>query len=278
MGFRFIITGDLGLIGTSLKKRLEDEGNNCVLNMDLRKGDDICCDMPTSKHSADILFHLASNCKISKCISNPNWGFENVIGIHEVLEFCRRNDIKKIVAFSSSRVLSKERNPYTASKLYLEELCKSYAACYGIEYILIRPSTVYGPFNDQTHRLVDIWIRAALNGNNLKIYGDYKTKTLDFTFIDDFIDGIMLTLKEDKWNTDYNISGGEESNLYGLAKFITKETKSKGEIVFEDKEIEQPQKVRLDISKIKELGYTPKVNLEEGIRKTIKFYKKKKLQ
>ena len=275
---RYAITGNHGLIGSALKKRLDEEGNNCVLKMDLRDGDDVCCDMPSSKYTADIMFHLSANCKINKCISNPGWGFENVLGIHQVLEFCRRNNIPKIVAFSSSRVLSKEKNPYTASKIYLEELCKSYAKCYNIKYIIIRPSTVYGPFNDQTHRLVDIWIKAALNGDNIKIYGNPKTKTLDFTFIDDFIDGVMLTLKNNKWNKTYNISGGEESNLKELANFIIKETRSKSKIVIKPEEIQQPQEVNVDISKIKEIGYNPKVSLKEGIKETIKYYKKHKLQ
>ena len=274
---KFVITGHAGLIGTTLKKRLEAEGNKCVLKMDLREGYDICCDMPVSKYSADVMLHLASNCKINKCIDNPEWCYENVLGIHQALEFCRRNNIKKIVAFSSSRVLSKERNPYTASKIYLEELCKAYENCYGIKCIIIRPSTVYGPFNDKTHRLIDIWIRAALNGDNLKIYGDPKTKTLDFTYIDDFVDGVMLTLNHSQTG-EYNISGGEEFNLKELAEFIIKETKSKSKIIIEGKEIEQPQKVSLDMSNIKQLGYSPGTSLKEGVRKTIKFYKKKKLR
>lgn len=281
MGYRYAITGHLGLIGEALKKRLDKEGNECVFKMDIREGDDICYDIPqtpSNKYRADIMFHLSANCKINKCIENPEWGFENVIGIHQVLEFCRRNKIKKIVAFSSSRILNKEKNPYTASKIYLEQLCKAYAACYNIKYIIIRPSTVYGPFNDKTHRLVDIWIRAALNGDNLKIYGDLKTKTLDFTFIDDFINGVMLTLKANQWNTPYNISGGEEYNLKELADYILKETKSKGEVLIESAEIQQPQEVHVNISKIKKLGYSPKINLKKGIKKTIKFYKKKKLQ
>jgi len=269
---KFIITGSSGLIGSSLKKELERNGNKCVLHMDIREGKDVCHGMPHNKYTADIMFHLSSNCKINKSISDPSWGFENVIGIHQVIEFCRRNNIPKIVAFSSSRVLSKEKNPYTASKIYLEELCKSYAACYNIEYIIIRPSTVYGPFDDKTHRLVDIWIRAALNGNDLKIYGDPKTKTLDFTFIDDFIDGVILTLKKDIWNTEYNISGNKECNLYDLAEFITNKTNSTSSIIIEPAEIQQPQKTKLDISKMKGIGYSPKVNLEEGITRTIEFY------
>lgn len=272
------MTGSLGLIGTALKKRLEDEGSECAFGIDLRDGGNICYDMPTKGPSSDIMFHLMANCKINKCISDPDWAFENAIGIHETLEYCRRNNIKKIVAFSSSRVLSKERNPYTASKIYLEELCKAYYNCYGIEYIIVRPSTVYGPFDDETHRLVDLWIRAALNGDDLNIYGDPDIKTLDFTFIDDFVDGIMLILKNGTWNNEYNLSGGEEYNLKKLAEFIIKETKSKSKVVSSPAETQQPQKVNVGITEMKKIGYAPKVNLEDGIKKTIKFYVKNNLK
>jgi len=273
---KFAITGHLGLIGSSLKKRLEDEGNKCVFKIDIREGKDILYDMYGEKCNADILFHLASRCKINKCISDPEWCLENVLGVHETLEFCRKNNIKRIVAFSSSRVLSEERNPYTASKIYLEELCKAYYKCYNIEYIIIRPSTVYGPFNDVTHRLVDIWIRNALNGKDLIIYGDDK-KTLDFTYINDFVDGMMFSLGSNP-NNEYNISGNEESNLKELAEFIIKETNSKSKISFKLVELEQPQKVRVDVSAIKKLGYNPKTKLHEGIKKTIKFYKDNNLR
>jgi len=284
----YVMTGDKGLIASSLKKRLEKQGSKCILGMDLREGKDICKDLKSKKCEADMMFHLAAQCKINKCISDPDWAFENVMGIHQSLEFCRKNNIKKIVAFSSSRVLSPERNTYTASKIYLEELCKAYYNCYGIKYIIIRPSTVYGPFDDKTHRLVDLWIRAALRGNDLKIYGDPKTKTLDFTFIDDFVDGVILTLKNKKWNEEYNLSGGEEYNLNKLAKFIIKETGNKSRHILNSQrsskikimpiEKQQPQQVNVDISKMKDIGYKPKVTLEEGIKKTIKFYIDEKLK
>lgn len=286
--FKYCITGQCGLIGSALKKRLDDEGNKCILEMDLKDDDDIYYNMPIEKYRANIMFHLASNCKINKCIDNPNWCFDNVMGIHNVLEFCRRNNIKKIVTFSSSRVLSPERNPYTAGKMYMEELCKSYFACYNIQYVIIRPSTVYGPFDDKTHRLIDIWIRNALNGDNLKIYGDPKTKTLDFTYIDDFIDGVMLILKDNQWNKSYNLSGGEEYNLKKLADLIIKETESPSmqsingqspsKIIIKPAEIQQPQKIRLNISEMKKIGYCPRVTLKEGVKRTIKFYKKHKLR
>ena len=85
------------------------------------------------------MFHLAAFCKINQSISNPKRCHEdNSEGTFSVLEFCRKNNIKKIVFFSSSRVLNRERNPYTSAKLYGEELCKAYQECYGIDYNIVR--------------------------------------------------------------------------------------------------------------------------------------------
>ena len=195
---KFIMTGHKGLIGSFLLKRLEEEGHKSLLLIDKRDGKTLS-DLKNIKldKNVDMMIHLASFCKINRTISNPDICYENnVKGIFEVLEFCRKNKIPKIIFTSSSRILSKEKNPYTASKIYGEELVKGYCDCYGIKYVIIRPSTVYGPFNDFSGRLMDIFILNALQDKELKIFGN-KNKTLDFTYIDDFIDAIMLTLSED---------------------------------------------------------------------------------
>jgi nucleoside-diphosphate-sugar epimerase len=126
--------------------------------------------------------------------------------------------------------LNKEKNPYTASKLYGEELCKSYKDSFGIDYLIIRPSTVYGPQWDETRRLMHIFIVNALENRDLVIYGDPDTKTLDFTYVSDFIDGVLLAMKGE-WNKEYNISGSEEFKVFELAKTIVRLTKSKSKII-----------------------------------------------
>lgn len=268
------ITGHKGLIGTHLEKKLKKEGHKIILAIDKRGGKDIK-DLKNKKvdYKIDLMIHAAAHCKINQSISNPQKTFDNdVEGTFSVFEFCRKNNIPKIMYFSSSRILSNERNPYTAAKIYGEELCKSYKNSYDIDWIIVRPSTVYGPFWDKTKRLVHIFTTNALNGKNLEIYGNPKTKTLDFTYIDDFVDGTMLTLKN-RWNKEYNISGGEEFNLYELAQNIVSKTNSKSKIIIKDAETAQPQKVSLDISKIEKIGFLPKISLEEGIDRTINFYK-----
>ena len=271
----YAITGNKGLIGTYLKKRLDEEGHKCVLQIDKREGFDTT-DLMFKDYKlsdkVDTFFHFAAQCRINEAIANPILVHKNnVDGILSVLEFCRKHKIPKIVYASTSRVLSKERNPYVASKIYGEEMCKAYHDCYGIEYIIIRPSTVYGPMFDETSRLINNWLTSAFKGENLRLYGD-RTKTLDFTYIDDFVDGIVLATNNN-WNKEYNISGNNEVNLYDLAKTITLITNSNSKVILLPKEKSQPQQVCVDTSDIKALGYKPKFDIVKGLRSMVKFYK-----
>lgn len=267
----FILTGHKGLIGSFLLKALLARGDRAVLLIDKRDGklvEDI--DKQELKERVDVFIHLADFCKINKTISEPENAFQNSRGMEKVMEFCRKNKIPKVVYTSSSRVLAEERNPYTASKLYGEELLRAYSRCYGINYVIIRPSTVYGPFDDKTSRLVDIWMRAALKGEELKIFGN-ENKTLDFTYIDDFISGFLLVMEQN--NEDYDISAGKGIKVSYVADFIIK-LAGKGKKNFYPAEIEQPQEVELDTHNICELGYKPKVSIEEGLERTFKWYQK----
>ena len=149
------ITGHKGLIGSFLLRRLEQDGHEIVLAIDTRGGFSIDSleNINGFDGKIDVFIHMADFCKINKTILYPALGHKNGINSYRILEFCRRNKVSKVVYFSSSRILSREKNPYTAGKIYGEELCKAYFQCYGINYLILRPSTVYGPFNDLTHRL-----------------------------------------------------------------------------------------------------------------------------
>ncbi|MBI2629556.1 NAD-dependent epimerase/dehydratase family protein [Candidatus Pacearchaeota archaeon] len=272
MSMNFVMTGHKGLIGSFLLERLKKEGHNAVLLID-KRDEKLIQNINEEKlnEKIDLMIHLASFCKINKTIEEPELAFQNnVLGTFRVLEFCRKNGIPKIIFTSSSRVLEEEKNPYTASKIYGEELVKAYCRCYNIDYVIIRPSTVYGPFNDETGRLIDIWIKNAIQGKELAIYGD-ENKTLDFTYIDDFVQGFILAMNEK--NKEYNIAGGKAIPLVHAAELIIKEI-GKGSIIFKEKEKEQPQHVLVDISEIDKLGYSPQIDIEEGIRRTADWYSK----
>lgn len=274
---KYIITGHRGLIGDFMKKRLDLEGNVCVRQIDQREGFNVL-DLELAQlkpeERVDIFIHLAAHCKINESIAHPILShMNNTDGIFAVLEFCRKHNIKKIVVASTSRVLSKERNPYVASKIYAEELTKAYHESYEIDYIIIRPSTVYGPIFDETSRLINNFLVSALKNEDLKIYGN-EDKTLDFTYVDDFVDGAMLVLNNSKaWNCSYNISGENEVKIVEVAKEIIKQINSKSKILFMNPEKTQPQQVKVDTNNMRNLGYKPKIKTPEGIKRMLEFYK-----
>ena len=270
---RFAMTGHRGLIGTSLLKRLEDEGHRPFELVDLVDGQDIrTMRFWSNREKVDVLIHLAAFCKINSSIASPMSPYvHNVEGMISVMEYARRNNIPKVIFTSSTRVLYPNKNPYVASKLYGEELVKAYSECYGIDYVIIRPSTVYGPFDDKTHRLMDIWMRAVLKNEPLKIYGNID-KSLDFTYVDDFIDGFMLAIEQT--NAEYDIASGRSEKLINVAEELISMANSSSPIDFELPETAQPQEVEVDISAIQKLGYKPKVNVYEGMMRTLEFYRK----
>ena len=253
---RYIITGHKGQIGRELKKLLDNNNSDCILQVDLKEGNDMT--ETFIKANADIFFHLASFCKINETVKNPLLSNHDSTSTFKALEMCRLNKIPRFVYFSSVRTLSTNKTPYTAAKMYGEELVKAYAECYGLQYLIIRPSAVYGGL-DETKRLINIWLNNAQSGKDLIIYGD-KNKSLNFTHIDDFLEGLISAV-QGEWNKEYNISGKEEK-LVKVAKEIIKQTKSKSKIVFQPKEIGQPQSG----------GLTPtnqKINIEEGIKRCL---------
>jgi len=281
---RYIISGSAGLIGEKLKERL-DESNECVMEIDMRKGSNVLnldsIRLTPNTQQTDIFFHLAAHCKINEGTLNPELPhINNCQGTFQALEFCRKNNIKKFVYMSSSRVLSREENPYTASKKYGEALCEAYKQCYGIDYLIIRPSTVYGEHHDLTTRLLTKWVINALTNKPLEIYGD-KNKTLDFTHVDDFVDGVFCLLNN--WDAvhgeAYDICGDDCRKLVDVADIIKNEIDKyimydySFQVLFKEPEIAQPQNVRIDISRLRVLGYDPQIKLEEGIKRLVKFYK-----
>jgi UDP-glucose 4-epimerase len=273
----YIITGHKGLIGDFMKRRLSGDGHTCLYDIDQRAGFNVL-DLETvdlkPEDKVDVFFHLAAHCKINESIARPALShINNADGIFAVLEFCRKHKIPKVVVASTSRVLSPERNPYVASKIYAEELTRAYHDSYGLDYIIIRPSTVYGPIFDETSRLINNFLVNSIKGEDLTVFGD-KDKTLDFTYVDDFVDGVMLAVNNPRgWNKAYNISGEDEVRVVDVAEEIIKQTKSKSKIIFSPPERAQPQNVRVDTSEIKTLGYSPKVKIAEGITRMLDFYR-----
>lgn len=256
-----------------------------TLKVDLRNKKKIFAKIPKN---VDLIIHLAANARVFDLIKNPVLARDNLETTFNILEFARINNIKKII-FSSSReiyggskklkfkerdtAITKCENTYAASKISNEALIQSYFYCYGINFIILRLSNVYGMY-DMSDRIIPLFIRLCQEGKDLVIFG--KDKMLEFTYIDDIVNGIMLAMKkfDSNLNQTFNLAYGQGISLFDLAKIIKEEMKAQASKITIKKN--RPGEVMhciIDITKARQqLNYLPQFDIQKGIKKTIPWY------
>src|SRR5918911_1789806 len=169
----------------------------------------------------DVVVHLAAHAKVHELVRQPHRAMENVTMTYNVLEFCRLARLP--IVFSSSREVYGDihryiedeslrpatmgestahfaytESPYSASKIASEALIYSYARCYGLRYLVFRFSNVYGRYDNDLSRMVRViplFTQRLLRNQPITIYGGSE-KTLDFTYVDDCIDGLARGIEE----------------------------------------------------------------------------------
>jgi len=175
----------------------------------------------------------------------------------------------------SENFLPNPKDPYGAIKLGGESLIKSFNRQWGLPFTIVRPSAVYGPL-DSNLRVTGIFMSNASNGKPL-IVAD-KNESLDFTFIEDTVSGIVSSINSSKaQNQTYNISRGEARTILKLAEIIAGyfpgvEIEVRDSVEFMEG-LARPKRGALDISKARqELSFNPVYNLEKGIEKYVEFW------
>jgi nucleoside-diphosphate-sugar epimerase len=297
---KILVTGSSGTIGTRLCERLLEMGFG-VTGLDLRKnkwvkkvdGITVIGDVLDKKtfetldKDFDVVIHLAAHARVYNLVLDPEKAMENLRGVFNVLEFCRKNKIKRFIFASSREVYGNAKkirysevdahfdnceSPYTASKIGGEALVNAYRRCYGIGCIIIRFSNVYGMY-DETDRVVPLFIRLAKEGKDLVVFG--KGKTLDFTYIDDAVSGVIKCVEkfDGAKNAVYNIGSGKATRIRDVASMIRKMMNGKNRILIKGNRTGEVEKFEASISRSERvLGYKPKTPLREGIEKSIEWY------
>lgn len=304
-----LITGSSGQIGTNLGLKLVSKGYG-VIGIDKRKNtwtdniDTVVMDLspinlniekgiPLNKFpKPDLVVHLAANAKVHQLVKKPGKALENINITFNVLEYCRKHQVP--IIFSSSREVygdvhryvtnEKSANflftesPYSASKIAGEALIYSYARCYGLNYLIFRFSNVYGRYDNDSRRMervIPLFIDKMRKNEDVIVYG--KNKILDFTYVDDCVDGIFLGIKKflsgKVKNKTINLAYGKGCKLSEVAKIIRKNLNSKSKIII------MPQKLPGEVTHyvadisiaMKLLGYNPKTDIINGIKKTINW-------
>lgn len=169
-----------------------------------------------------------------------------------------------------------ERAVYDEAKRFAESLTMAYHRFHGVNTSIVRIFNTYGPRMDmEDGRALPNLLKQALLGEPLTVYGD-GSQTRSFCYVDDLVDGIVKLLYSNE-HFPVNIGNPIEMTILQFAEAINKITGNKAGIVYKNaRSARDPQRRRPDISRAKQvLNWEPKVDLEEGIRKTIPFFKQK---
>ena len=169
------------------------------------------------------------------------------------------------------------RSCYDEGKRVAETLFMDYHRQYGVDIRIVRIFNTYGPrmlMNDG--RVVSNFIVQALNGDDITIYGDGK-QTRSFCYVDDLIEGFIRLMTQEDITGPINIGNPGEFTMLELANEVIKLTKSKSKIVYKPLPGDDPKMRKPDISLAKQfLGWEPKIQLNDGLKKTIKYFEKLK--
>ena len=312
-GKQIFLTGGAGFIGTKIIEKLINDNKIIVYdnfsrdsltetglinheNIIAIKGDILDPEhLRKSMVGSNIVIHLAAIAGVDTVIKNPVKTMTvNVIGTYNVLDAAKQlPDLDRFMEFSTSEVfgtyafkvdekssttqgsVGEARWTYSVSKLTGEHFSHAYFAEFGLPTVSVRPFNIYGP-GQVGEGAIHHFVKKAIAGDDLIVHGD-GSQIRAWCYVDDIVRGIFLALeRKEAIGQSFNIGNPTSTvTVFDLAERIIRLSKTKSKIIFKpitytDIEIRIP-----NIDKSKELlGYEPQVNLDEGILKTIEWYKK----
>ena len=238
----------------------------------------------------DVIVHLAANTGVGPSVEDPRLDcYTNVIGVFNYLDAARINKVPRFI-FASSGAPAGEVDPpiheelpphpvspYGASKLAGEGYCSAYNKSFGIDTVILRFGNVYGPRSLHKRSVVAKFIRQALDGETLEVYGDGK-QTRDFIYIDDLIDALISSSHFDNIGGEvFQIASGMETTVGEMTDNLINVMKRHGvkdiKVINGETRIGDVKRNYSDTTKAKQrLNWQPKVNQEEGLLKTVEYF------
>lgn len=302
----YLITGGFGLLGSAIANSVQGKvtilarsskhsdrikrSDITILQKDLLQLDE------KDLENIDVIYHCASTVDNYNVLTNPYIDVEtNINGTIRILEICKNLAKKpKIIFLSTFFVYGNEYDKthtavneesktdplaiYPATKLCTESIIKLYSRLYDIPYLIYRLTNVFGEneeYNNKKKGALNYLIMQAILGKNIPLYngGDFYR---DYIFVDDVID-VLMFVEQLKTNETYLIGYGEPILFKDIINFIHEITNYKSPII----NVEPPifhkavgiNNFVADISKIKSLGWKPKIDYKEGIQRIVNKYK-----
>lgn len=301
---KILVTGGAGFIGSHVNRLLLEEGHEVTVVDNLSKGHKESLDHRINFVQADIndqsalekilpghdaVIHMASYIEVGESVKNPVSFIENnILGTAKLLEAMKNTGVNKMIFSSSACVygrptkislseedpLQEQENPYGLTKVSMEQLCALYHKLFGLDITILRYFNPYGPgesHTPETHAIPN-FIKATLNKNPIPLFWK-GSQVRDFIYIEDLARAHILALPLTGIHY-FNVGTESGVRVIDVVKTIF-------EIVGYEVPIEDKGERKGDVPVLvassqkiqKELGWKSEMDLETGLRKTIKFFK-----
>lgn len=297
-GKKIIVTGGAGFIGSHLVDTLVKKGGIVTVIDNLKNGNidnlsqsidkitfkDI--DIRDEKAIAsalkdqDIIFHLAANADVPYSVKHPDYDFSvNIQGGYNVLKYALEYKVEKFIFASSAAVYGEilytpidEKHPtnpispYGASKLAIERLGSSYYKTYGFPFVAVRIFNTYGP-RQRHYVMYDLLKKLYKDSTQLEVLGT-GNQVRDYSYVLDTVEAFILAAENDQSSGEvFNIAGGRAISIKQVAEMLVSTLNIKDiNIIYTQKSWEGDINTLIaDISKIKNIGFSPNTSLEKGV-------------
>ncbi|WP_396929898.1 NAD-dependent epimerase/dehydratase family protein [Mycolicibacterium sp.] len=306
-----LVTGAAGFIGSTLVDRLLADGHTVVGLDDLSRGrmenlagasadarfEFVEADIADAdliglfeKHKPEVVHHLAAQIDVRRSVEEPEFDAAvNVIGTVRLAEAARRSGVRKVVHTSSGGSIYgaptnfpvnettpvDPASPYAASKVAGEIYLNTFRHLYGVDCSFIAPSNVYGPRQDPHGEagVVAIFANAMLAGRPTKVYGD-GSNTRDYVFVDDVVDAFVRASGKGGCGQRFNVGTGVETSDRQLHSVVAKVVGVADDPEFAPARLGDLKRSCLDVRKAEMvLGWRPQVHLEDGIARTVDYFR-----
>jgi UDP-glucose 4-epimerase len=304
---KIIVTGGAGFIGSHIVDGLINRGNEvCIIdNLSTGSKENInpkakfyktdVQDKEISeifeKEKPDIVFHLAAQINVRESVKNPTEDAKiNILGSLNILENCKKSKVKKIIFASTGGAIYGEADiiptpenyaefplsPYGIAKLAVEKYINYYSKNFGLPFTALRFGNVYGPRQNPEGEagVISIFCDKFLKKEQPVINGDGK-QTRDFVFVEDVADACLMFAENNKTGI-FNIATGKETDINEIFDKVKEITGSDYQKAYGTQNAGEQKRSCLDCSKAKnEAGWEAKYSVEEGLIKTVNWFKKK---
>ncbi|OQA51814.1 MAG: UDP-glucose 4-epimerase [candidate division WS2 bacterium ADurb.Bin280] len=303
---KIIVTGGAGFIGSNLVDALIKENHEVTVIDNLSTGSRENLNSKATFFETDItdyqaleeifekfrpetIFHLAAQASVIVSCQNPAKDVEvNVIGTINLLQLAEKFEVKKFIFSSTGGAIygddaprpttedAKERpaSPYGMDKLSAERYIEFFAKRSSMTASCLRYANVYGPRQNSKGEagVIAIFIDRMLKNEPVHVYGD-GSHTRDYVFVSDVVKANLKAIEVDKGGT-YNIGTGKETTVNEIVEALREEISTDSEIINTPYKSEEQAASSLDAKKaLNDLGWAPTIELEEGMKKVVEWFK-----